>query len=582
MNSRLTLLLTATVLWIALAARPTPAQTEYKEYRRSVTLDLYFTISGDNKGNIRVSAPDSSVPVTVHIAPGDSIATGEPLAPAPDLTIWEDSIRAGDHMFDLTKVVDLAVEQHSDTAVIHFFTSSDTSRARMRLKQGNIIHGLSPVQIPASQFVRGHVVSIGGGVTIHGEVNKDVISIFGAVTVDPGGVVRGAVVSLAREVTVHPQAIVYGRLLSPRQKKAYRHQLWSRDREFRIDPDIRYDRVDGLDLFMGFAFEDHDSTLPSIWAKGGYAFESERWRYRFGVEQTLRKAPSVVVGGEAFRRLASDDDWLLNDYENLAFVVLAREDFKDYYESEGGRLYVTFNPLHRLRVNADFKVEETHWLDAHPRLWAVFGGHKRFRDNFSTVDRPARDSGQLDIEDKTLAGPALSIKYDTRSTGGILDSAGWAVKGKFEWSVKDWSSDFDFRRYSIEATRFQKISRESIVLLRAMFGSSDGYLPMHRRFYLGGLGTLHGYGQKELSGTRFWLANAEYRVTIPGSEFALSALWDVGQMANNSRLDSDVEVKHSIGLAGYIGSDFRLTISKRLDRSGGDAPKIFVKLTHPF
>lgn len=582
MNSRLTLLLTTTTLWVSTAARPTLAQTEYKEYRRPVTLDLYFTISGDNNGNIQVSAPDSSVPITVHVAPGDSALPSNPYALGSDITIWDDSIRAGDRIFDLGKVVDLTVEQRGDTAVIYFFTSPDTSRARMRLKQGNVVRGLSPVQVPAGQFVRGHAVSIGGDVSIRGEVNKDVISVLGSVTVEPGGVVRGAVVSLARDVTVRPQGIVYGRLLSPRQKRPYRHQLWSRDREFRIDPDIRYDRVDGLDLFMGFAFEDHDSTLPSIWARGGYAFESERWRYHFGVEQTLRKAPAVVAGGEAFRRLASADDWLLSNYENLAYVVFACEDFKDYYESEGGQLYVKFNPLHRLWVNADFKVEETHWLDAHPRLWALFGGHKRFRDNFSTVDWAVRDSGKRDIEGKTLAGPSLSIKYDTRSTDGIFDSSGWALDGRFDWSIKGWSSDFDFRRYSIEVTRFQKVSRESIMLLRLMYGNSDGYLPMHRRFYLGGLGTLQGYGHKEYSGTRFWMTNVEYRVTIPGSDFALSALWDAGQIANDSPLNGDVEVRHSIGMAGYVGSDFRLSVGKRLDRSADDAPKFYVKLTHPF
>jgi hypothetical protein len=536
----------------------------------------------DNKGNIRLSAPDLPAPVTAHVTLGDTITPSNALVLGSEITVWEDSLRAGNRIFDFSGIVDLTVSRRSDTTIVEFFTSSDTSRARMRLRQGSIIHGLSPVQVPVDQFVRGHVVSFAGDVSILGEVNKDVISILGSAVVSPGAVVRGAVVSFSREPTVLPQARVYGRILSPRQRQTHRFRLWSRDREFRIDPDVRYDRVDGLDLFMGFAFQDHDSILPSFWAKGGYAFESERWRYRFGVEQTVRRAPAIVVGGEAFRRLASDDDWLLSDYENLAYVVLAREDFKDYYESEGGLLYVKIKPLHRLSVEAEFRVETTRWLDAHPRLWALFGGHKRFRDNFSTVEPTFRDVGKQDIEGKTLAGPAFSITWDTRPTERIFDSSGWAVNGQLEWSVKDWSSDFDFRRYSIGMTRFQKIHRESIVLLRALFANSDGYLPMHRRFYLGGLGTLQGYGHKELIGTRFWMANVEYRLTIPGSDFALAAIWDVGQIANDAPLNGDVEVKHSIGLAGDLGSYFRLCVSKRLDRSVNDAPKFYARLTYPF
>jgi hypothetical protein len=82
-------------------------------------------------------------------------------------------------------------------------------------------------------------------------------------------------------------------------------------------------------------------------------------------------------------------------------------------------------------------------------------------------------------------------------------------------------------------------------------------------------------------GSRFWMTNVEYRLTIPGSDFALSALWDCGRIANDAPLNGNVEVKNSIGLAGYIGADFRISVAKRLDRSTNADPKIYVRLTHP-
>ena len=78
------------------------------------------------------------------------------------------------------------------------------------------------------------------------------------------------------------------------------------------------------------------------------------------------------------------------------------------------------------------------------------------------------------------------------------------------------------------------------------------------------------------------MTNAEYRVVIPGSDFALAAFWDCGQIANDTRLNGEVDTKNTIGMAGYLGSDFRLSVAKRLDRSEDDAPKIYVRLAHHF
>ncbi|MCP4684136.1 MAG: BamA/TamA family outer membrane protein, partial [bacterium] len=109
---------------------------------------------------------------------------------------------------------------------------------------------------------------------------------------------------------------------------------------------------------------------------------------------------------------------------------------------------------------------------------------------------------------------------------------------------------------------------------------SDGEPPMHKLFYLGGLGTLHGYRHKEFMGQRFWMANSEYRVDFPHSDLAASLTWDVGQISSDSHFDASDEIRHSIGASLYLGSDVKVTLAKRLDGSTNDDPRFYVRLAH--
>ena len=105
---------------------------------------------------------------------------------------------------------------------------------------------------------------------------------------------------------------------------------------------------------------------------------------------------------------------------------------------------------------------------------------------------------------------------------------------------------------------------------------------MYKRFFLGGLGTLQGYDHKEYMGTRFWMLNTEYRFKFPRVETAVSVFWDMGQIANDRKLDGSIDIKNDVGLALYFEDDFRISLAKRLDRSVDDNPVFYVRLNHVF
>ena len=71
-----------------------------------------------------------------------------------------------------------------------------------------------------------------------------------------------------------------------------------------------------------------------------------------------------------------------------------------------------------------------------------------------------------------------------------------------------------------------------------MFGFSGGVLPAERLFALGGIGSVHGYAFKEVSGTKMALLNAEYRVNIGApihsgnrEAFNVFAFYDAGKLS---------------------------------------------------
>jgi hemolysin activation/secretion protein len=171
--------------------------------------------------------------------------------------------------------------------------------------------------------------------------------------------------------------------------------------------------------------------------------------------------------------------------------------------------------------------------------------------------------------------------YYIGDSEGRPRQSSWNLSGEFELSESGMKSDFNYRRYSMNARRHQRFNRYAMLLAKLSAGNSDGYLPMHKRYFLGGLGTLHGYSQDELMGTRYWMANAEYRISFSSTEFAVSFLWDLAQIANDQKLDQ-AEVRHSLGVALSFDDYFKITLAKRLDRSTGDNPKLLVRFERIF
>lgn len=498
--------------------------------------------------------------------------------------VWfgREGLHFQNRFYSYQAITETRITDSPTRVMIQFFTvEGDTSRLG-RLRRGNRMTFSEPITVPSQQFVRGLVFSVMGDVEVFGEVNKDVVSLFGNVFVGSGATARGDVASVTGDIEVADNASVYGELYSGSEYFERRRPRFYRDENFDFLAAFVYNRVDGATPYLGVRFHDIDSVLPSAWFMAGYALESERWRTELGVEQPLWRKMPLTIGAAYYQRLASQDDWLLGDVENTAFALLATEDYKDYWEAEGGTMWLNFQPHTSWRFETRYRYEGTNWRRAYRHLWSLFGGDKLFRENFNTAPEGFRQDNITLIDTTENAHLSFRLDWDTHNEEDPFAFSGWHATAQLEWSDDGLNSDFDYRRYTFTVRRYQKVHEHGMLLLRAMHGNSDGFLPMYKRFYLGGLGTLRGYGFKEYIGTRFWLGNAEYRFEFPQSDISASVFYDLGQIANEKVLDEGTGVKQSIGAALMVGDDFRVSLAKRLDRGEDNDPKVNVRFDYVF
>lgn len=438
-----------------------------------------------------------------------------------------------------------------------------------------------PVTVDKEEFIRGAVAAFNGDVDVYGEVNRGVMAVFGDIHIHSGAVVRGDVIALNGSVKLDPEASVYGAVMSAgKETTSRRHRAarWkTRDQAVTFIGDAAYNRVDGLRLMAGLSYEHPDSLIPSFEAMGGYAFSSERGRYRLGLSQTVLRGPApVTVGGRIFRLLKSDDDKIIGESENSLFALLVNEDWKDYYEAEGAYGFVTFTPVRWGNLEIGYLSENQKWLDAHPKLWSLFGS-KEFRGNFSSVPYPLLAASRADFDDKQVTSLNVTATVDTRDDEKDPER-GWMGSLAYEYSPGDWKGDFDFGRFEVRLKRYQPLNRYLSVRLTGAYGRVDGdQIPLNRRFFLGGLGTIHGYRHKGYMGNEYFLVSAEYRFRIPHSDAAPFIQFDGGKIGAD-RISGNDPWYSAIGVGIAFDPSFRFFVSKRLDRSD-ETPIIYARLT---
>ncbi|UCD16658.1 MAG: BamA/TamA family outer membrane protein [Candidatus Zixiibacteriota bacterium] len=556
------------------------AEGRYKKYTRTRSEDYFMRIALHN-GKMMFAFNDDAEEEVVFNEIDITRKAGEVLIKNV-IILGKDGFTFKDKVYprEMIDRVSVVLDDNEDVQV--FFRAPQKERdEKFRRRRSNEVAIINELRINANRFIRGSVVGLWSDLYIEGEVNEDVIAVFGNIEIGDHAIIRGDVVALNGRISASRKATIYGEVLSSGFKKKHRFDRWRswyrRESYVGVIGRFYYNRVDGAAPYFGLKFVDEDSLLPAVEVYGSYAFTSERWRYHLGVEQSFLLSRPLTAGGSVYQRLASSDDWLIGEDENTGFALLATEDYKDYYEAQGVYGFLRWAPFPGNSYELGIRSERHRWLDGHVNLWSLFGGSKRFPQNFMSLNSEARARAVNEIDRQNLTALSGRISLCIDNAEEELTRSFWDAFAEIEWSPDDWNSDFDFTRYLVSVARYQKLNAYTGLYFQGVYGGSDGVLPVHRKFFLGGLGTLHGYRHKEYMGTEFWLTDLQYRINFPNTDFAGWLFYGVGRIGDGPDKLADAEIKHSLGIGLSFGTDLRVNIAQRLDRAGA-SPRIYVRL----
>jgi cytoskeletal protein CcmA (bactofilin family) len=483
------------------------------------------------------------------------------------------------------------------------------------------------VKIDASETIDGDVVVMKGVVELKGEVEGDVVAVFGDVVLSPSAYVDGDVVSVGGRVRREAGSTVTGDVVettmtgvrvnqkrgtatSPSRSSRRSSRSRSERDKFRDDPlrsklgdddapIFRYNRVEGL--FFGLKIPrnnwwDNRDFHFALFGHLGYGFANKEARYQIGLERWFFNDLRFTLGGSLYDLTETEDEWQIPSLENSLAALLLKEDFQDFYQRKGYSFYVKQNLTNAFQISGEYRVDELENMRQETQ-WALFGGHKKFKPN------PPIDEIQ---EFKNLVA---RVTLDTRNHTKH-PSQGWLIQFEGLFAGTDLKNDgilartgevVDFDRYILDIRRYQPLAFGENLDFRLRAGTARGEVPLQYRFDLGGLSSLRGFEYKYFeNGDRLVLANAEYNIHGRNSDFqnmwffdnfSLILFADAGLVWNSAKINSyqegfsdltwaDLKTNIGVAISDHDGN-VRLNIAKRVD-VGGEPVVVTFRINRDF
>lgn len=404
-------------------------------------------------------------------------------------------------------------------------------------------------EIKEDESIRGNILLAKGTLLIKGEVDGDVLVLFGDVELDSTAFVDGDVIAVDGKVWLEEGASVHGDIIErgpftrdgrdyegEKSEETYintskRHHKKHKKKTVRVHEEkskgsglwFNYNRVDGLTLGLLLPNQQwwrrHRRNF-AVLGKVGYSFASKGIQYRVGLERWLFDDFRFSLGAEIHDLTDTQDRWIIDDLENTLAAMLIKEDFRDYYNRTGYSFYLAQKLGGPITLKGEYRNDDFSRL-VNLTNWSVFGKNKRFRPN----PRPLPGT-LIDEQWNVFSGPAKlhlqsavgTVTIDTRNDQKN-PTRGWYIQGFYERAGFELESDMDFERYILDIRRYQPLGWDENLDVRIRAGAATGVLPPMYWFDLGGISTLRGYRFKEFTGDRMVLGNLEYRLKTSGSDW---------------------------------------------------------------
>jgi hemolysin activation/secretion protein len=321
-----------------------------------------------------------------------------------------------------------------------------------------------------------------------------------------------------------------------------------------------FQRVDGIVFGLEQEFSSDEDDGVRLHLSEAYSFHRERFLYQAALERPLLPGANLVLGAGFFRQTRPFDgldERIIGNGENTLAALLVKEDYRDYYEEQGGGIFLR-QPLgtaNEIRVEY---LQSTHRPLSNSTRTSLTRWGEDFRIN------PQAERGDL-------RAFRFSVNRDSRERGDR--APGTAQWHRLEWERANGGlgGDFDYSRLLADLRHYVKVSPGQSLALRLLWGSAlSGRLPTQKEFALGGIGTLRAHEYKEFVGDQVLLTNLEYRFDV-GRDYYSLAFVDIGATAFGEGQLSDQRFALDGGLGfGTKNGRAEVTIARDLHRS--DAP----------
>jgi hypothetical protein len=271
--------------------------------------------------------------------------------------------------------------------------------------------------------------------------------------------------------------------------------------------DIAFNRVEGLHLGVHC----NETLLPVLTGRAGvaYAFASKSSSLLIGGTLYTAAARRFGIGVDAYKAIAAiPEAGFYGPLVNSVTSLLYKNDYSDYYASEGWRAFITMSPTSSLSGTISF-IDERQTSVAVRTDYSLFSRSRKFRDNRS-------------IDDGMLRSLAFSARY-----GDTPIPLNMAIRNSlevtFEYSSPEFAkSSFDFTRLDACLTLNVPTFAHNALFspgfnIRIAGGLSKGKIPLQRVFSLesassgiGPFGVMRGMSVKEFGGTDYFACNIEH------------------------------------------------------------------------
>ncbi len=271
-------------------------------------------------------------------------------------------------------------------------------------------------------------------------------------------------------------------------------------RPWRLDPLLDYNRVDPLRLGLAGEIQRPTSMAPRFGGRLEYATGRRRWLYGAQLEQPLLPRGRVAIGVSATRRTDHSELEQVDDLENSLALLLARQDYRDYFEREGYGAYLAW------RV-PDFSEVSLHWRTDRFRSLPLYVNTR----SWLLRDRPLRANPAID--EGTARSVILRLAREARRTAQTR--AGLYHEIEIEQAGGALGGDFHYTRALADVRSVLRLSPANTLVLRAVGGYTlAGDLPAEKLFTLGGVDGMRAHANLEYRGDQLLLGQAEYTTAL--------------------------------------------------------------------